>query len=150
MSSPSLQYSGKEVENLEAKINQNVLRLIHLLDTKYISADKPFDFGRKAQYFTLDVISDLAFGAPFGDVETDSDVHEYATTMEKSMPIVIVTTLLPWLMELMRTPIFQSLAPSEKDSFGLGKLMAYVRSLQPVARLLPLLSLSCMCLTIEC
>ncbi|KDN67099.1 putative cytochrome P450 [Colletotrichum sublineola] len=83
-------YSGKEVENLEAKIDQNVLRLVDLLD-RYVSEDKPFDFGAKAQYFTLDVISDLAFGEPFGDLTTDSDVHEYIRTMEENMPTIILT-----------------------------------------------------------
>lgn len=126
-----LQYSGKEVDNLEAKVDQNVLRLVDLLDTKYISVDKPFDFGRKAQYFTLDVISDLAFGAPFGDVETDSDVHGYVTTMESSMPTIIVTTVLPWVIKMMQSPIFKSMIPSETDSIGLGKTMAYVFSIRP-------------------
>jgi hypothetical protein len=32
---------------------------------------KPMDFGRKAQYFTLDVISVAAFGKAFGYLATD-------------------------------------------------------------------------------
>ncbi|KAK0367916.1 cytochrome P450, partial [Colletotrichum limetticola] len=58
-------YSGKEVVDLEAKIDESVLRLMSMIDA-YASQDKRFDFGLKAQYFTLDVISDLAFGKPFG------------------------------------------------------------------------------------
>ncbi len=89
-----------------------------------MAVNKPFDFGRKAQYFTLDVISDLAFGAPFGDVATDSDVYEYIKTMEENMPNIIVTTVLPWLMALLSSPLFRGMLPSDKDPIGLGKTMA--------------------------
>ncbi|GKT45204.1 cytochrome P450 monooxygenase lolP1 [Colletotrichum spaethianum] len=115
-------YSGKEVKDLEAKIDQNVLRLVHLLD-KYVSEDKPFDFGFKAQYFTLDVISDIAFGKPFGDLATDSDVQEYIKTMEQNMPTILMTSVLPWLLALLSSPLFRSMMPSEKDAIGVGKTM---------------------------
>ncbi|KAK1980365.1 cytochrome P450 [Colletotrichum cereale] len=119
-------YSGKEVENLEAKIDQNVLRLVDLLD-KYVSEDKPFDFGAKAQYFTLDVISDIAFGEPFGDLATDSDVHGYIKTMEQNMPTIIMTSVLPWLLALLSSPLFRHMMPSEKDAVGVGKTMGIAK-----------------------
>lgn len=117
------QYSGKEVDNLESAIDQNVAALVNLLET-YVSANKPFDFGRKVQYFTLDVISDIAFGAPFGDLATDSDVYEYVSTMEENLPTMMLTTVLPWLLSLLMSPLFKRMLPSEKDALGLGKTMA--------------------------
>ncbi|KDN62705.1 putative cytochrome P450 [Colletotrichum sublineola] len=119
-------YSGKEVENLEAKVDENILRLIDLVDS-YVSEDKPFDFGLKAQYFTLDVITDLAFGKPFGDLASDSDVHEYIHTAEKNMPNVVLTTVLPWLLALLSSPLFRCLLPSDKDAIGLGKTIGIVK-----------------------
>lgn len=92
------QYSGKGVENLEKTIDRNVANLIQLIETKYLSTQsqiKPFDFGRKAQCFTLDVISDVAFGEAFGDIATDSDVHKYIKTTEETLPAIIMTTVLP-------------------------------------------------------
>lgn len=115
-----VQYSGKEVDNFESKINENILRFMDLID-KYVSENTPFDFGLKAQYFTLDVISDLAFGEPFGDLASDSDVHEYIHTMEHNMPNVVLTAVLPWLLSLMSSPLFRSMLPSEKDAIGVGK-----------------------------
>ncbi|WQF85885.1 Putative cytochrome P450 [Colletotrichum destructivum] len=120
------QYSGKEIENLEAKIDQNVLRLIGLLEM-YVSRDEPFDFGLKAQYFTLDAISDIAFGEPFGDLDTDSDVHEYIKTMEQNMPTIIMTSVLPWLLTLLSSPFFRKMMPSEEDSIGVGKIMSIAK-----------------------
>lgn len=121
---PRCQYSGKEVDNLEAKIDQNVMALVNLLDAKYVAANRPFDFGRKAQHFTIDVISDLAFGKPFGDVATDSDVHQYIFTMETNMPNTILTSSLPWLLGLLSSPLFRWMLPSEKDIIGVGRTMA--------------------------
>lgn len=73
-----VQYSGKENDDLEYTIDRNVLALVDLIHNKYISTSsefKPFDFGRKIQYFSLDVISGIAFGEAFGELATDQDVH---------------------------------------------------------------------------
>ncbi|GKU10634.1 unnamed protein product [Fusarium langsethiae] len=120
-------YSGKEVDNIETTIDTNVERLIELLDTKYVANNQAFDFGYKAQYFTLDVISALAFGEQFGDLETDSDVNGYIKAMEESMPTIIVTTVMPWMMKLLQLPIFKPMLPSEKDKVGVGKVMAIAK-----------------------
>lgn len=120
-------YSGKEVDNIESTVDENVQRLVELLETKYISEGKAFDFGHKAQYFTLDVISSLAFGEPFGDLETDSDVYGYIRAMEESMPSIIVTSVMPWVLKLLQMPILRCMLPSEKDPVGVGRTMAIAR-----------------------
>lgn len=120
------QYSGKKVEDLEARVDQNVMALVRLIETRYVSVNRPFDFGRKAQYFELDVITDLAFGKPFGDLATDSDVHGYISTMESVMPAIMLTTVLPWLLDLLSWPLFKWMLPSDRDAAGVGRTMAYV------------------------
>jgi len=119
-------YSGREVEGLERKIDENILRFASLIDS-YVTQGKPFDFGRKAQYFTLDVISDIAFGEPFGFIETDSDVYEYIRTTEETIPMAMVTTVIPWLVTLLSSPTFKWLMPSEKDKLGFGKVMGVAK-----------------------
>lgn len=96
---------------------------MNLLDS-YVAKDQPFDLGLKAQYFTLDVISHIAFGKPFGFIETDSDVYDYIKTTEETVPMAMVTTVLPWLAKLLRSPIFKAVLPSERDPLGFGKVMA--------------------------
>lgn len=81
------------------------------------------DFGRKASYFTLDVISSLAFGKAFGDLERDEDVHKYIEMIEETGPSIILLTVLPWIMTLLQLPILKSFLPSAKDNFGFGKIM---------------------------
>lgn len=122
-------YSGKENDNLEDTIDRNVLALIKLIDTKYVSTPtqfRPFDFGRKAQYFTLDVISDVAFGEAFGDLEADADVHEYIKTIETFMPALMIFSVYPgfynWILE---SRVMRGFMPSDKDPIGLGKLKGF-------------------------
>lgn len=97
---------------------------MRLLEARYVARNEAFDFGRKAQYFTIDVITDLAFGRAFGDLATDSDVHEYISTMEANMPNIIVTTVLPWLTAVLGSPLCRWMLPSERDIIGLGRTMA--------------------------
>ncbi|KAH8816215.1 pisatin demethylase [Xylogone sp. PMI_703] len=123
-------YSGKEVENLENAIDSCVESLIRLIDGKYLSTtkeSKPFDFGRKAQYFTLDVISNVAYGEPFGFLTTDSDVHEYIKMTEENLPSIIMVTVLPWLNWLLQLPIIKSALPSETDKIGFGKIIGIAK-----------------------
>lgn len=82
------------------------------------------DFAKAAQYFTLDVISDLAFGKPFGFLATDSDVHDYIKMTEESMPVMMVVSVMPWIARLMQTKLFKGLLPSEKDKLGFGKFIS--------------------------
>ncbi|EWG49992.1 hypothetical protein FVEG_09330 [Fusarium verticillioides 7600] len=119
-------YRGREVEHLEPKIDKNILSFMKLLG-KYADEKKPVDFGRRAQFFTLDVISDLAFGEPLGFLETDSDVYKYIQITEEMLPAVMVTTIIPWLVKVLSSPVFKSLLPSEKDRLGFEKLMGIAK-----------------------
>ena len=118
-------YSGKEVKNLEAKIDTNVRALVGLIG-KYASANQVVDFGRKAQYFTLDVISTVAFGDAFGFLDSDTDVYDYCKIFEQQLPSIIFTTVYPWLVDMLQWPIVKKILPTERDPLGFGKVMGLV------------------------
>lgn len=102
------------------------MSLVELLETSYIAKNKPFDFGRKCQYLTLDILSDIAFSDPFGFLAADSDKFDYIKTLEANFPTIIVATALPWIITMMRFPLFKmipGLLPTAKDRLGLGKVM---------------------------
>jgi len=120
------QYSGKEVEHLEESIDQNIASLIRLIE-KYIPEKgefSPLDFGRKAQYFTLDVISNVSYGESFGYLEKDTDVNGYIQEVEKVLPAANMVTALPWINFVLQTRLVKKFLPSDKDPIGFGKLMA--------------------------
>ncbi|KAK1468967.1 hypothetical protein CMEL01_00734 [Colletotrichum melonis] len=119
-------YSGREVQAFEQKIDDNLVRLIRLIE-RYVDGREPFDFGRKAQFFTLDVISDLAFGEPFGFVASDSDMYEYIKTTEENLPVFMGMTVVPWVIRLFRYPFLRSMLPTAKDPLGFGKVMGIAK-----------------------
>jgi cytochrome P450 len=98
------------------------------IQTSY--AYKPVDFARIAQYFALDVISDIAFGQPFGFLDTDSDVHDYIKTQEALLPIFEWFSTLPSLERLTRIGwISRLVMPKPTDKKGLGKLMGVAENI---------------------
>lgn len=65
---------------MEGTIDKQIRNFVDLIERKYLSTSKeyrPMDLGQKGQFFTLDVISDLAFGEPFGYLKEDDDVFDY-------------------------------------------------------------------------
>ncbi|MBV5325623.1 MAG: hypothetical protein J0626_10390, partial [Rhodospirillaceae bacterium] len=45
----------------------------------------PLDLGEKVQFFTLDVISGVGLGRPFGMLASDSDVDQYLRSSEDGL-----------------------------------------------------------------
>ncbi|RYP72212.1 hypothetical protein DL771_004342 [Monosporascus sp. 5C6A] len=125
-------YSGKENLALESSIDIHVDELIQLIRSKYLSTDthsKPMDFARKIQYFTLDVISDVGFGEPFGDLRMDQDVNEYAKAGEIGLTVTTIGLALglTWFLQL--PLVARILGPSENDVVGFGRMIRNARSI---------------------
>ncbi|KAK0118344.1 hypothetical protein ONS95_012634 [Cadophora gregata] len=119
-------YSGKENEDLEGTIDRNIQVFINLIRTKYLSTEtetKPMDFARKAQYLTLDVISDAAYREAFGYLRTDSDLYEFIATVENVFSSALMVTIFPWLNWVLRLSILKAIMPSDKDPLGMGKIL---------------------------
>ena len=117
------QYSGRENEALEKTIDEHIGRLIDLLETKYLSTQddyRPVDFAQKIQYFALDVISDLAFGQPFGYMDQDADVFNFIKITRSFFPVATLMATLPWVVSLFHSPLFRGVLPKETDKVGFG------------------------------
>ncbi|EON62757.1 hypothetical protein W97_01982 [Coniosporium apollinis CBS 100218] len=120
-------YAGKENPLLEETIDKHIHECVDLIERKYVSSGtdlKKMDFGRVAQFLTLDIISGLAFDRPFGDIAHDQDMFEYIKTTEENLPVMILMTILPWVHKLLeKSYLMDFLAPSVKDKVGLGKII---------------------------
>lgn len=117
------QYSGKEVEGVEEKVDSEVVSLIDLLESRYISHNKVFDFGRKAQYFTTDVVAHVTFGKPIGFLANDTDMYSYIHIIEKQLPTMGMLLNFPEFIKIVNLPFLNRLFPKAGDKAGLGKLM---------------------------
>ncbi|KAL8955438.1 MAG: hypothetical protein Q9183_006646, partial [Haloplaca sp. 2 TL-2023] len=129
-------YSGLENPYLEESVDDRLEDLTNLVRAKYTSTDKVIkrvDFGRLAQYLTLDIITDMAFGEPAGFLSEDDDQFQYLEIMSQALPKFEWVSCLSWLNRLMQNPIVSRLVnPSPEDKHGVGYLMGIAK--QMVAR----------------
>ncbi|RDW87449.1 hypothetical protein BP5796_03143 [Coleophoma crateriformis] len=127
-------YSGKENLSLENSVDTHVQSFIRLIRKKYISnnkgAFKPMDLARKAQFFTLDVITDVAFGQPFGDLEQDEDIHKYIQSTEEMLQVIILMGTIPAVSDIVQSELVGTLLfPSGKESTGIGRLIGIAQQI---------------------
>ena len=125
---PRLQYSGKENESIAETVDTHVARLISLFDTKYTSAPdapRPVDFAEKVQFFTLDVIGDLAFGQAFGFIEGDADMYDFISTNHAFFPFVSLIANSQLLVTLLHSRALSGLLPKATDKVGFGAFIGY-------------------------
>jgi hypothetical protein len=98
-----------------------------LIDNNYISTKnecKVMDMAHVAQYFTMDVLTDVAFSEPFGYLLHNADLHDYIKTVRAYMPVLEMQTNIPLVNTILGNRIFRKLlAPTAKDRLGLGKMM---------------------------
>ncbi|EON66251.1 hypothetical protein W97_05644 [Coniosporium apollinis CBS 100218] len=120
-------YSGKEVPYLENYVDKHIGKWVEVIRQRYVSTGrelKPMDLGRAAQYFTLDVISDLAFNRPFGDLEADADKFDYIKVTADAMGVMMLLTIFPGVHRWIEASYLVDLvAPSAKDKTGLGRVV---------------------------
>lgn len=123
-------YSGKENLHMEQDIDVRLLQLYDLIESKYLSTDKdfrPMDLSKTLSYFTLDVISTVAFGVPFGFIEADDDPFGYIDNLQEFLPAIIVFGAYPELQKILRFPLFAAFMPSSADKRGLGRVMGFAK-----------------------
>jgi len=109
------------------------MELINAIKSRYLSSDsvpRPIDFSCLASYFTLDVITEVAFGSAFGYLSKDEDVYDLIKISQNSLTTSQYIATFPALTRLLGSNIFRRfIMPSAKDKVGLGKYMAYVSRL---------------------
>ncbi|EFQ32837.1 cytochrome P450 [Colletotrichum graminicola M1.001] len=124
-------YAGKENPTLEDGIDAQIANFVDLVRRKYITAGddvKPMDMGKVAQYFTLDTITKLAYGKEFGYLATDSDVHDYISTTEATIPYLQLCSEVPFIQDIVFSKaVLGTVGPKHTDKSGLGKLMGVAK-----------------------
>jgi hypothetical protein len=107
-----------------------VRALVDLLQKKYISSGsdlRPLDLARKASFFTMDVITDIAFGSTWGCLKSDEDIGGWFEGTEQVMAAALWVSSFPLLNRLLNVPfIAKMVMPSDKDATGSGRLMGFV------------------------
>ena len=120
-------HSGKDNPQLEQDVDECILDFVRLIRNKYLTTDnnKPatMEFARKAQYFTVDTISQLSFRGKSHDLRDDKDHFGYPEEVETMFPNIFCASVLPELMEsLTKTGILSLFDIGKNAKFAIGKV----------------------------
>ncbi|KAI0855716.1 cytochrome P450 [Xylaria cubensis] len=120
-------YSGREVPNLEKDVDEQINRIKNLIRDKHLSqpgSTKPMDFTLIAQLFTLDSLSTIAYGEPFGFIEANCDLNDFIKKARATFPFVTLCSVVPIMNKFFFSTFWLSIAgPKITDDKGFGVLM---------------------------
>ena len=124
-------YVTKNNVKLEQIITDSIDKLVKYIDARLAGPGKSceLDFSKVAQFYTLDVVTHMAFGAPFGYLTSDEDLHDYHATFKEQAPMISIINSMPSVSRFLNQSWMKKLwAPSAKDAKGVGKLMGLAKS----------------------
>jgi cytochrome P450 len=88
------------------------------------------DFAKLASFFTLDSLTTLTFGSPFGFVTKNEDLYDYVKTSNAFFPFMELGTNVPLIHSVLSSNLVQSIAgPKAEDRLGLGAIIGVTRRL---------------------
>ncbi|RYO81973.1 hypothetical protein DL766_003474 [Monosporascus sp. MC13-8B] len=118
-------YSGREIPDLEIGVNQQVATLLRVMRENYARKGRSLDLGQLSCYFTMDVITRLAFGYEFGYLASETDHYNFLKGVRDLWPQMSTSADIPWIRNvLFSKPFLRLLGPGPKDKKGFGALMA--------------------------
>ncbi|KAK5653714.1 hypothetical protein OQA88_8745 [Cercophora sp. LCS_1] len=121
-------WAGQGLTMMESRVDSQVRSFLDLVRRKYVSEPgvfRPMEFAHRAQFYTLDVVTSVTFGTPFGFLKKDGDVEKYLETTEAMTPMFGVLGTLPWLVYVMHAWPLNRFMPGEGDKVGFGRLMKF-------------------------
>jgi hypothetical protein len=123
-------YNRQKNPDLEPGVDEQLRRLIDLIRRKHLSTSgnpQVVDFSLLSRYFTLDVVTRLAFGTAFGYLEEGTDMYGWIGMVDQAMGFMIMAMDIPWLRRMLFSPfLFSIVGPKETDEKGVGKMLRYV------------------------
>ncbi|KAF2154696.1 cytochrome P450, partial [Myriangium duriaei CBS 260.36] len=123
-------YSGRENAHIESDVDSRLLNLFGLINKSYISTYdnfRPLDISRIITYFTLDVISQVAFGHEFGFLANDRDPFGYIQNLKEFLPAILFFGAYTELLKVLQMPFMKAILPKSTDKRGLGKVMGFAK-----------------------
>lgn len=117
---------GKDNGIFERRVDNNLERWIDLIERKYISTDtelRPMELAHKAQYFTIDVMTELNSSEASGYLEQDKDVDGFIEVNDKFVPWVPTLMAYPAINTILRSWPFSALLGSDGDEVGFGRMI---------------------------
>ncbi|KAK5116038.1 hypothetical protein LTR85_009320 [Meristemomyces frigidus] len=119
-------YYGRDIEPLEPNVDARIVDMLSLIREKYDGVT--MDLAKVARFFTLDVLSTIAFGRPFGFMAANEDLWDYDQTTSSFLQVLEWTAYHKSVRWLIHSPFMQKLAaPKVTDKRGMGPMLGFAR-----------------------
>jgi cytochrome P450 len=119
-------YAFSNVKKMEPLIDHRINEWLAKLTLRFGDTGKEFDFAPWAVYMAYDIISEVGFGAPFGFVESESDVGGLIRGFHDGLlPFGLMARLWPFTNFIKKTPLGKYLIAKPEDDSGIGMLMRF-------------------------
>ena len=99
------------------------MELIDLIRRDYVAKSKALDFAKLAGYFTLDVLTQIAFGQAIGFLVKDEDLYDYHRSSTAFYPIMELSSNHPTILAILNSRIMSGAAPKPTDKIGFGAIV---------------------------
>ncbi|ETI22274.1 hypothetical protein G647_06347 [Cladophialophora carrionii CBS 160.54] len=116
-------YSGKEVPNLEKDVDARVVELLDLIRRDYVQNNQALDFAKLAGYFTLDILTQIAFGQALGFLVKNEDLYDYHKSSSAFYPIMELGSNHPTVLAILNSRVMEGAAPKPTDKIGFGAIV---------------------------
>ncbi|KAF2842058.1 flavonoid 3',5'-hydroxylase [Patellaria atrata CBS 101060] len=119
-------YSFTNIKKMEPLIDARMRDWIAKIEELFAKTGNRFDFAPWAVYMAYDIISEVGFGAPFGFIETGSDVGGLIQGFHDGLtPFGLMGRLYPFTMWVKKTFLGKYLVAKPEDDSGIGTLMRF-------------------------
>ncbi|KAI1806758.1 cytochrome P450 monooxygenase [Daldinia bambusicola] len=127
-------YNGSENSDLEFAVDSQIAYFIDVVRRKHLSAPhaeaRYVDLVTLTRYFTLDVITRLAYGKAFGFLDADEDLYGYTASMDRTLKAQNLSQDIPFLKWVVGSrPYYKLFGAKPTDKKGIGKIMGVTKKL---------------------
>jgi hypothetical protein len=114
---------------MEDSVERQVLRLISLIERKFVTKDTSsiitMNLAAITHFFALDVIGDSTFGDAFGFLDEGHDHYGFLKWNEDFFSVAATSATLPDLARIMQFWPFSEALLKATDPVGLGRFLRY-------------------------
>ncbi|KAF2163606.1 hypothetical protein M409DRAFT_68501 [Zasmidium cellare ATCC 36951] len=119
-------YNGRDIATLESDIDARIGDLIYLIKNTYNGVS--MEFANVSRFFTLDVLSTVAFGRPFGFMAANEDLWGYNKLNASFMFLLGLQANHTSIYKFFTQPWLLALAaPKPTDKAGIGPALAFAQ-----------------------
>ncbi|KAL2284731.1 hypothetical protein FJTKL_08811 [Diaporthe vaccinii] len=118
-------YTGREILDMEVGVDEQLGILLSVIRDRYARTGRHLELAEVTAFFTMDVITRLAFGEAFGYLSQETDLYGFLGSLRVLWPSMSTAADVFWMREILFSkPFLRLLGPSPRDKTGFGALMA--------------------------